>query len=79
MEMDEFEELELGIKGIESEEEEERLAGILRGLRGVRSVRLVLGGAHITYNSLAILAEEIITTVRQAGYELVTHQKTGEL
>lgn len=75
-----FAELELGIGGLDTLEAEEHLAHVLKNLNGVHSVRLVKGaGAHVIYNSVGITPEEIITTVRQAGFALDTHQKTGEL
>lgn len=77
--MSEFNELELGIGGLDSPEAEERLAAVLKGLNGVHGVRLVTGGVHVIYNPAGITSEEIMATVRQAGFALDYHQKTGEL
>ena len=73
--MSEFKELGLEINDLSDESAEDHLKSILQNMNGVHTARITQSGVHIIYNPLGITSEEIVQTVRQAGYTIDLSQK----
>ena len=68
--MSEFKELELETFDLSEQGEQERLHYMLRDMNGVHTARITRNGVHIIYNPRGITPEEIINTMKSAGFKI---------
>ncbi|MDD5349530.1 MAG: hypothetical protein PHQ12_04895 [Chthoniobacteraceae bacterium] len=73
--MSDFKELELEIDDLTEEPIEEQLRTLLRQINGVHTARITQSGVHVIYNPLGITPEELVQTVRKAGFTVDYTQK----
>lgn len=73
--MSDFKELELEIDDLTQAPVEEQLRALLHQINGVHTARITQSGVHVIYNPRGITPEELLQTVRQAGFTVDYAQK----